>query len=64
MTLKIDERNLKFCKYLNLCEASITRFDTIFLWHMRALILRDCKQIRILDTKSLTSLEYLHAGGT
>ena len=60
---RIDERNLKFCLYLNLRDASITSLDTTWLGALRVLILWDVK-IDSINTKFLINVEYLDLGFT
>ena len=60
---RIDERNLKFCIYLNLCNASIISMDTIWLGALRVLILFGVK-INSINTKALINAEYLDLGYT
>ena len=59
----IDERNLKFCLYLNLWKASITSIDTTWLSALRVLILQEVN-IDYINTKALINLEYLNLSFT
>ena len=51
----VDERNLKYCIYLNLRDSSIEKLDTTHLTGLLVLILAGCK-ISELCTKPLVNL--------
>ena len=60
---RIDERNLKFCLYLNLRFASITSLDTTWFGELRVLILWNVK-INSINSKPLINVVFLHLSGT
>ena len=60
---RVDERNLIFCKHLNLEQCSVNILDTVHLRGLRVLIL-SYQSITVLDTRFLVSLEYLDISGT
>ena len=61
--MRLDERNLGLCIYLNLYSSSIEVLTTKWLSALRVLILRYSK-IKVIDTIPLVSLEYLNASCT
>ena len=61
--IKIDERNLTKCLYLNLQEALIMNLDTVHFGALRVLMLAYCK-IHILNTIPLVNLQFLQIQST
>ena len=60
---RVEERNLKYCLYLNLYNASITELDTSHLSSLLVLTLPFC-EIKDLNTSNLVNVVYLHIQGT
>ena len=52
---RFDERNLFYCKYLNIQCSSITELDTIYLSNLEVLILNETK-IDYLNIDNLVNL--------
>ena len=51
-----DERNLMYCKYLNLCESSVACVDATYLINLQVLVIMS-SDIRVIDLANLLQLE-------